>query len=165
MPSVKPYNRVKAVEYANKWAFKRNPAYYDFSLLGGDCTNFISQCLYAGSGVMNYTPTTGWYYISAYDRAPAWTGVQFLYKFLVTNTSKAVFGTETSVLQIMIGDVIQLGNYDGNYYHTLIVSEVGDVPDVDNIRVTTHTYDALLRPLSTYDYAEIRFIHIKGVYI
>ena len=57
------YNRANAVAYAKKWAYGRNPKYYDFSDLGGDCTNFASQCIYAGSGVMNYTPTYGWYYI------------------------------------------------------------------------------------------------------
>ena len=37
----------KAVRYAGKWAYGRNPAYFDFDGLGGDCTNFISQCIYA----------------------------------------------------------------------------------------------------------------------
>ena len=44
-----PYNRQAAVAYAHKWAFGRNPAFFDFSELGGDCTNFASQCLYAGT--------------------------------------------------------------------------------------------------------------------
>ena len=35
------------IAYARKWAFSRNPAYYDFDDIGGDCTNFISQCLQA----------------------------------------------------------------------------------------------------------------------
>ena len=50
-----------------------NPKYYNFQNIGGDCTNFASQVLYAGSGIMNYTPTFGWYYINVNDRAPAWT--------------------------------------------------------------------------------------------
>jgi len=37
--AVLPYNRVKAVEYAHKWAFGRNPKYFNFDKLGGDCTN------------------------------------------------------------------------------------------------------------------------------
>ena len=69
-----PYNRRAAVSYAHKWAYSRNPAFYDFSEIGGDCTNFASQCLYAGTGIMNFTPEYGWYYIDATDRAPAWTG-------------------------------------------------------------------------------------------
>ena len=65
------YDRGKAVAYAHKWAFGRNPAYYDFEEIGGDCTNFASQCLRAGGGVMNFTPTFGWYYVNAARRAPA----------------------------------------------------------------------------------------------
>jgi hypothetical protein len=36
-----------------------------------------------GSRVMNYMPTYGWYYKSANDKSPSWTGVRFLYDFLV----------------------------------------------------------------------------------
>lgn len=43
------YNREKAVEYARRWAYDRNPQYYNFDPIGGDCTNFVSQCLFAGS--------------------------------------------------------------------------------------------------------------------
>lgn len=50
----KEYNREKALEYAKKWAYKRNPKYYNFDLVGGDCTSFASQCIFAGSNIMNY---------------------------------------------------------------------------------------------------------------
>ena len=53
------YNRLKAVEYAKRWAYKRNPKYYNFDEIGGDCTSFISQCIYEGSGIMNYTKDFG----------------------------------------------------------------------------------------------------------
>ncbi|NLG26119.1 MAG: amidase, partial [Clostridiales bacterium] len=85
------YNRRAAVDYARTWAFKRNPRFMDFTNLGGDCTNFASQCLYAGSGVMNYTPDTGWYYISPTRRAPAWSGVVFLGRFLTENKGRGPF--------------------------------------------------------------------------
>ena len=57
--TLRPYDRQAAVTYAHRWAYHRNPDFYNFDELGGDCTNFASQCLYAGSGVMNYTPTFG----------------------------------------------------------------------------------------------------------
>ena len=38
-----PYDRRAAVRYANRWAFGRNPAYYDYEEVGGDCTSFASQ--------------------------------------------------------------------------------------------------------------------------
>lgn len=51
MKSIK-YDRISAVNYAKKWALSRNPKFYDFDPIGGDCTNFISQCIYAGAKVM-----------------------------------------------------------------------------------------------------------------
>ena len=41
----KEYNREHALQYAKKWALSRNPLCYNFSGIGGDCTNFVSQCL------------------------------------------------------------------------------------------------------------------------
>ncbi len=164
MSVVVPYDREKAVAYAEKWALKRNPKYLDFSLLGGDCTNFASQCLYAGSGVMNFTPVYGWYYIDANRRTASWTGVQFLYNFLVTNRTKGVFAKDTDIDEVEIGDVIQLGDERGNFYHSLVVTKVDGYPGIDTIYVSTHTIDAHLRPLNTYNFAKIRFLHIGGVY-
>ena len=43
-----PYNRELAVAYAHRWAYGRNPEYFDFQGIGGDCTNFASQCIYGG---------------------------------------------------------------------------------------------------------------------
>ena len=77
---IHPYDRAAAVLYAHQWAYGRNPAFYDYENLGGDCTNFASQCIYAGSGIMNFTPTYGWYYIDANQKSPSWTGVPYLYK-------------------------------------------------------------------------------------
>ena len=70
--------RTAAARSARRWAYGRNPAFYDYEHIGGDCTNFASQCVYAGSGVMNFTKDLGWYYINANNKAPAWTGVEFL---------------------------------------------------------------------------------------
>ena len=85
---MKAYKREEVKEYAKKWAYKRNPQYYNYDLIGGDCTNFVSQCIYAGSEVMNYNKTNGWYYNNANDKSPSWTGVEFLYDFLVKNKGK-----------------------------------------------------------------------------
>ena len=164
MAKIVQYNRNKAVAYANKWAYGRNPKYYDFSSLGGDCTNFISQCLYSGSGIMNYTKTFGWYYNSIQDRTPSWSGVEFLYNFLVKNKTRGVFAKEIDIGEIMIGDIIQLGRTNNEYYHSLIVTQTGDNPDYSNILVNTHTFDASKRHLDTYVYDKIRFLHIEGVY-
>ncbi len=153
-----PYKRAAAVAYARRWALSRNPAYYDFEEIGGDCTNFASQCIYAGAGVMNYTPETGWYYISVNDRAAAWTGVEYLYNFLVNNRSVGPYGHRVSQQEIQPGDIVQLGRSDGSFYHTPVILSVRP-----QILVAAHTYDALDRPLSSYNYDQVRFIHIDGV--
>ena len=159
MPTMQAYNRRKAVQYAKKWAYGRNPAYYDFSELGGDCTNFISQCLYAGSGVMNDTPEVGWYYKSLTARSPSWTGVEFLYRFLVTNNTRGPFAQETEEGEMEIGDVIQLGNGE-RFYHSLLVTGTEN-----GLYVAAHSFNAYMRPLVSYSYDRIRFLHIAGVYI
>ncbi len=43
--TVIPYNREAAVAYAKRWEMSRNTKYYDFNNIGGDCTNFASQCI------------------------------------------------------------------------------------------------------------------------
>ena len=153
------YNREAAVLYAKKWAFGRNPAFYDFSKIGGDCTNFASQCIFAGAGVMNYTKTFGWYYKSANDRSPSWTGVEYLYNFLINNKDVGPFAEETPVSRLQIGDVVQLGLATGDFYHSPIV--VGFRRG--QILVAAHTYDTFNKLLNSYRFDVARGIHILGV--
>ncbi len=153
------YNRQAAYDYAKKWAFGRNPAFYDFSAIGGDCTNFASQCIYAGARVMNYTPTFGWFYRSANDRTPSWTGVEFLYNFLVNNEGAGPFAKEVPLNELEVGDIVQLGRATGDFYHSPVVVGVRR----GNIYVAAHSYDAFNRPLSSYRYKQARGIHILGV--
>ena len=103
---LRSYNRKAAVRYAHQWAYRRNPEFYDFSALGGDCTNFASQCVYAGSQRMNFTPTYGWYYIDANNKAPAWTGVDYFYNFMTRpDESVGPIAEETAIDRILPGDV------------------------------------------------------------
>lgn len=158
MPKERGYRRQEAVTYAKQWAMGRNPRYLDFERLGGDCTNFASQCIYAGSGVMNYTPVMGWYYNSPSDRTPSWTGVQYLYNFLTKNKSVGPYGSETDRRGAEPGDIVQLGNGAG-YYHSPVIVSAED----GNILVAAHSFDAYMRPLDSYIFEKIRFIHIEGV--
>ncbi len=164
----KPYLRERAVNYAETWALRRNPLFLNFAGRGGDCTNFTSQCLLAGSCTMDFTPDFGWYYRNVNDRAPAWTSVAFFYDFLTEqpifaaeNSGIGPFGREVRAREIELGDFIQLADEAGDYYHTLIIT--GFEPN--DILICAHTDDALNRRLSTYNFASLRFIHIDGVRI
>ena len=163
MPELKPYDRAAAVGYAHRWAYGRNPAYYNFDELGGDCTNFASQCLYAGAGVMNFTADFGWYYKSVSRRSPAWTGVPYFYNFLTREEeSSGPFGMRANQRMLLPGDFVQLRFSEDMFGHTPVIVEVGSPPTLSNILVAAHSQDADYRPLSTYVFREIRFIHILG---
>ncbi|MBQ8836310.1 MAG: amidase domain-containing protein [Clostridia bacterium] len=153
------YNRENAVKYAETWAFARNPLFYNYTGQGGDCTNFVSQAVLAGSCQMNFTPTFGWYYIDSETRTASWTGVEYFYNFITGNRGVGPFGEEVSESEVEVGDVVQLER-DGDFYHTLFVSGFGDD---GGILVAAHSDDAFDRPLSSYNYGSARFIHILGV--
>lgn len=161
-----PYMRERAVAYALRWALSRNPLFVDFAGIGGDCTNFVSQCILAGSCVINETPDFGWYYFSTTDRAPAWTGVDFFYDFMTgtpsfseQNGGEGPYASEVPLAQADVGDVIQLANEQGEFYHTLLVTGF----DRGTPLVSAHTNDARNRPLDSYEYATLRCLHIEGV--
>ena len=157
-----PYDRAAAVAYAHRWAYSRNPQYYNYDDLGGDCTNFASQCLYAGSGVMNHTPTFGWYYYDANRKAPAWTGVEYLYNFLTrSKPSLGPFAKEVSLGEMQPGDIVQLSFNGIGFQHSPIVVKAGERSS--DLLLAAHTDDADYRPLDTYPYALVRFLHIFGV--
>ncbi len=163
MPQAKIYNRAAAVSYAHTWAYRRNPQYYDFSSLGGDCTNFASQCIFAGAGIMNETPLYGWYYRSASDRTPSWTGVQFLYDFLIGNTGAGPFAEEVPLQRVQPGDIIQLAfENEERFQHTPVVVRKS-FPSLSGILVAAHSNDADYRPLSSYSIKALRCLHIAGV--
>ena len=155
-----PYNRNAAVDYARMWALGRNPSYYNFDHVGGDCTNFVSQCIYAGAQAMNYTSVFGWYYRSSYDRTASWSGVEYLYRFLVNNMGIGPYARLVQQEEAEPGDVVQLGTASGDFYHGAIITAV-----MPTIKVAAHTDDALDRPLNSYDYERARFLHIGGARI
>lgn len=148
--------------YANQWAYRRNPKFYDFEEIGGDCTNFASQCLLAGTGVMNFTETYGWYYLDLNHRAPAWTGVEYLYDFLTTNKGVGPYGRVVGIEEVEPGDICQLWMDQSRFQHTPVITKVGSPPTLSNIQVAAHSYDVNCRPLDSYNFRELRFIHIEG---
>ena len=66
------YDRLKAVQYAERWWNEFNPSYPKFN---DDCTNFISQCLHAGGVPMWGQPerTRGWWIDGKSNWSYSWT--------------------------------------------------------------------------------------------
>jgi len=126
--------------------------------IGGDCTNFASQCIFAGGMPMNYNNIYGWYYINGNNKSPSWTGVEFLYDFLMGNNAIGPKGEESYIGKIEVGDIIQL-SFDGNIFtHTLVVVQPGI--NIYNTKIACHSYDAFNKSLAEYAFNKIRCIHI-----
>ena len=112
---------------------------------------------------MNYTKNTGWYYNSIKDRSPSWSGVEFLYNFLITNKGPGPRGNIIENDKIEIGDIVQLKFEKSTFEHTLIVVNKKDSFDLNSIYTASHTYDSFNRRISTYKFEDIRFIHINNI--
>lgn len=159
----KQYDRQAVVEYAKKWALGRNPNYYNFDPIGGDCTNFVSQCIYEGSKTMNYTKDLGWYYINGNNKSPSWSGVPYLYQFLVNNKGVGPQASETTQNKIELGDVAQL-SFDGEKFeHSLVIVKIENKFTLRGIKIASHTFDSLEKSIAEYNVSKIRWIHIERV--
>lgn len=155
------YDRILAVEYAKKYALGRNQNYFDYTNIGGNCTNFVSQCLFAGAPVMNFG-VNGWFYISPQKTSLSWANVEPLFNFLISNKGEGVFANETSLEMCEVGDVIQLKFKNKPVFsHCLFVTKVLSSKPKD-IFVCANTRDVKDVPLTYYSYQNLKVVHILG---
>ena len=151
------YDRQKAVDYAHTWWNRRNPQFYDFENLGGDCTNFISQCLLYGGLEMR----PEWPYYNLLNRTPSWTGVNEFYAFLTNSNNHEPLAKTINEQDVELGDIVQLVLLGPYFHHTAIITKIlGNEPKLENICVTCHTLDAIDKPLMSYRILKYRFLKI-----
>ena len=114
------YDRMKAVQYAERWWNEFNPDYYKFT---DDCTNFISQCLHAGGIPMWGAPNKnkGWW-IRGKNWSYTWTTAHSLYHLL--KGGKGIRTKEVGTAQeLNLGDILCIDfEGDGRFDHNLIVT-------------------------------------------
>lgn len=120
------YNRQLAVNYANEWWNMANPNYEHMDV---DCTNFVSQCLFAGGIPMNYTGKreTGWWY-EGYEHGRerwsfSWTVANSLQLYMQSSRTGLRAQTVDSARKLDIADIISY-DWDGDtrYQHSAIVT-------------------------------------------
>lgn len=112
---------------------------------------------------MNFNPVYGWFYRDPNDKAPAWTGVEYFFDFITRQTpSPGPFGISTTLSELEPGDFVQFRFNKDVFGHTPVVVEIGRPATLQNTLIAAHSYDADWRPLSTYYFQEIRFLHIQG---
>lgn len=120
------YNRLSVVEYANRWWNSANPAYLEFEV---DCTNFASQCIFAGSAPMIYTGKrdSGWWYVGMEHHQELWSfswAVAHALQSYAINSTKGFRGSIVrSPQELELGDMITYDwDGDGRYQHNAIVT-------------------------------------------
>lgn len=151
------YSPTKAKDYAHKWAFSYNSAYNNYSSNGGDCTNFVSQCLEAGglaqkkpssipSGTMN--TTSYWYSVKPKVSTP-WIRVTDFHSYWAPKVPDGNYAGDTTVSNNgNIGDVVQF-RHAGTLtrWHTMIITK----KDSNQVYLTGHTTNRKDYPISSYD--------------
>ncbi|NEW08078.1 amidase domain-containing protein [Paenibacillus sp. SYP-B3998] len=137
------YDRASVVNYAEAWWDKANPKYEEFEV---DCTNFVSQCLFAGGAPMDYTGkrASGWWYAGKQGSQELWS-----YSWAVAHSLKTFLlhshrGLHSYAVndpkELQPGDTICYDwDGDGRYQHNAIVT----AKDANGMPlVNAHTYNS-----------------------
>lgn len=148
------YNASDAVRYAERLVYAGSSRFF-YKVVGNNCTNFVSQCLWAGYGgyatdfsVMadrmnrRYQMTSEWYAGSG-GGSPAWENVTNLWDYIMKSKSTGptatglnngavytkLFVGSSPQKAIKPGNVLQFRNGGtGNYTHSVIVYTVPSTP-------------------------------------
>ncbi len=165
------YEREAAVQYADKWWDSGNPEFATFEV---NCTNYISQCLFAGKAPIHYTGKreTGWWYKGYVNNREWWS-----YSWAVSNSFTRYLHTSTSGLraelverpeQLMLGDVIVYDwDGDGSFQHSTIVTafDAGGMPLVNAHTVSSkHRYWDYRDSYAWNENTKYRFYHIPDYF-
>lgn len=123
------YDRQKAVEYALRFGKQPNPNYHYFKLygnIGGDCTNFVSQCLLAGGITQVFDGESPWWYRDHNKWSISWINAHSLYWCLKIRERQNLNGPRgvevPTVDELEIGDIIFYENIKGGIDHAAIIT-------------------------------------------
>lgn len=172
VPRGAPYDRQAVVAYADRWWDEANPAYENFEV---NCTNYVSQCLFAGGAPMNYTGKreSGWWYHGLAGGQERWS-----YSWAVANSLQHHLSQPRadglraermeSAAQLVPGDVICY-DWDGNgqfRHNTIVTAQTADgMPLVNaNTVPSRHRYWDYRDSYAWTENTRYRFYHIADFF-
>ncbi|OXM14026.1 amidase domain-containing protein [Paenibacillus herberti] len=165
------YQRELVAAYADQWWQEPNPAYEEFEV---NCTNYVSQCVFAGEAPMNYTGKreSGWWYKGRSGGQEQWSyswavsNALHLYLSFPRSTGMRAI-TVDSAAELNLGDVITYDwNGDGRFQHTTVVTAFdGDgMPLVNaNTVPSRHRYWDYRDSYAWTDNTRYRFYHFSDM--
>lgn len=167
--SRRTYNRNKAKEYAERWWNDYNPRFRKFSV---DCTNFVSQCLYAGGFPMQDSGSRnrGWWYRGSGGANDSWSFswsvAHSLHWYLAGGDTPIPVWEVHRPEELAVGDVICY-DWSGNgrwAHNTIVTGHDGTGAPL----VNAHTVNSRNRPWNYRDShawtprTRYKFFHIDG---
>lgn len=159
-----PYDRAAAYDYLMAYCDERNPAWYAYDDVGGNCMNFGSQVLLAGGIPEDEKGDEEWYWDGQNDLDLSWINVGRFYDYCRKNDGFGlVADTEAGYYTGEVGDVLIVG-FNGDHRHTTIISDIvkdkaGNTVDYLISCNTTNYRDF---PASAYYYTFHRLVKIYG---
>jgi hypothetical protein len=162
------YRRDLVAAYADRWWNEPNPAYENFDV---NCTNYVSQCLFAGNAPMTYTGRRdlGWWYRGRTGGRESWS-----YSWAVANALQNYLSAPrhsglratlvSSADQLALGDVIIYDwSGDNRFQHSTVVTafDALGMPLVNaNTVPSRHRYWDYQDSYAWTEQTKYRFFHI-----
>lgn len=159
------YSGSMGAAYANKYVNNANSYFYN---AGVDCTNFVSQCIWAAYGgwspsmsnatmasnISNKVRMTSTWYAGSGGGSLAWENVDNLWNYVVGNTGKGPQayghnngGHYSNILPIdmRVGDVLQKSVDGKDYTHSMYIISTpgGSNPSYTEIVIAQHTSNTI----------------------
>ncbi|MCD7751851.1 MAG: amidase domain-containing protein [Lachnospiraceae bacterium] len=167
------YDRESALAYSYAYIYTRNSdSYVDYSGLGGNCQNYVSQCLFTGGIPMDIVGDEIWKWYDArisntnsvYGRSSSWTGVDEFVLYAQSNTGYGLVAeVDAPYFTGEAGDVLQFGT-EGDWHHAVIITDVvcDENGTVIDYLVNSNTSNLENYPASLYGYPEVILTKIIG---
>lgn len=166
------YDRGSAVAYARRWVGVRNDDWPDYSRNGGNCQNFVSQCLLAGGIPMDvYSPGIWKWYSSTPNNLPvmagrsaAWSAVVSFVEYAQQNSGYGLAAVADAPYYTGgPGDIIHLGD-DQRWRHTVLITDVVEDGEgnIEDYLICSNTADLRDFPVSAYAYTRQMLIRVVG---
>lgn len=168
------YQTIYGVPYPSNWP----TTYKNEDNNGGDCTNFVSQSIFEGTGYTNgdasyFNPPPddyNWYYkFSQYPQgSTTWIRVGWLYDYLLnTDTSKRGpygidIGSSSFCTSINPGDPIFMKSGSDWAHAVIVYSKSSPCTSPSNIRVNSHNSYKRNEPLPTWSGFSWYGVYIQG---
>jgi len=159
-----PYDRAAAYDYLMAYCDERNPAWYAYDDVGGNCMNFGSQVLLAGGIPKDEKGDEEWYWDGQNDLDLSWINVGRFYDYCRDNEGFGlVADTEAGYYTGEVGDVLIVG-FAGDHRHTTVISHVvkDESGDTVDYLISCNTTNYRDFPASAYYYTFHRLVKIFG---